>query len=63
MTPIDPKTIGKIIKGGFAVCAAAVAAISGWIVGKGHSDHKEKIRRNKLDKKELSRHKKIIRGR
>jgi hypothetical protein len=59
MIPIDPKTLEKIAKGGFALGAAAVAAIVGCFAGKKHSDQKEKIRREKLDKKELARHNKI----
>jgi len=59
MIPVDPKTLEKIIKGGIAIGAAVVAAVGGWIAGKKHSNHKEKKRRKKLDKKELARHNKI----
>lgn len=59
MIPVDPKTIEKIIKGGIAIGAAVIAAVGGWFAGKKRSNHKEKIRRKKLDEKELIRHNKI----
>jgi hypothetical protein len=59
MIPIDPKTLEKIIKGAIVGVAASVAAIVGRFAGKKHSNHKENIRRKKLDERELARHNKI----